>query len=456
MKQKGFSPILIVLVITLLGSGIFLYKNYGLSLSIKKLSDASKPNSLPEVSVVEQEIKKISSDKLNGISCATLGFSGGTDSQGYYKQGGNYAVYGKDKQVSLSAEETDKVDKALLTVLSDHPPKYNPDMQMCLSDKDNILITEGGSDPASLFVLRLTKKYELINKITLKVENQIQGWPQVLGYTKDGIVYLKVTGRNTDIYRSVEDVFKVDFSLNKYETLGRSVLKLDNEVSNTPVSGSAGETPKTDSVDYSKLINSVNYDPLYANTLGAKNFKKGELLFLNGLFTKEISDIPEEKLVGGVCIPYAYDSSNKVFQSLDRQHPRYGGYSGQNIDSPTSAKVLLSLLRLRGNIANGANEIGRILLCDLDNQDKILISEPSKLQINRDTYVGFLNNAYELGGRVQLKVPPDGGSNDAFPIVYTKDKIFFLKLQGDLYGGFYNLFKINFADKTYTTLYQGK
>lgn len=92
----------------------------------------------------------------------------------------------------------------------------------------------------------------------------------------------------------------------------------------------------------------------------------------------------------------------------------------------------------------------------MDNQDKIVISEPSKLQTNRDTYVGFLNNNYELGGKVQLKVPPDGGSDDGFPIAYTKDKIFYLKLQGTLFGGFYNLFKINFANNSYSTLYQGK
>lgn len=459
MQQRGFSLILAILITALLlGCGIFLYKNSNLSFSITKLTDKGKTDSIPELSVAEQEIKSIPSDKFFGISCATLGFSGGTDSQGYYKEGGNYVVYGESKQIPLSLEETDKVNKALLAVIPDHPPKYNPDMQMCLSDVDNILITEGGSksDPPNLFVLRLNKNYELKNKTTLKVENQVQGRPTVLGYTKDGILYLKAKGRNTDIYRSAESIFKIDFDSNRYEVLGRSVIKLDYETGSNSASSSVSETPKTDTIDYSTMVDTVKYNPLYMNTIGAKKFKKGELLFLNGSFTQEINSIPDEKLIGGVCIPYAYNPTSRMFQSLDRQHPRYEGYAGQDISSSNSGKVLLSLLKLRGNVTNGANEIGRILLCDLDNQDKIIISEPSKLQTNRDTYTGLLNNNYELDGKVQLKVPPDGGSDDGFPIAYTKDKIFYLKLQGTLFGGFYNLFKINFADNSYSTLYQGK
>ena len=213
-----------------------------------------------------------------------------------------------------------------------------------------------------------------------------------------------------------------------------------------------------DPTNYSKLVETVIYNPSSTswNTVGANKFKKAELLFLNGSFTKEIYDIPEQKLIGGFCVPYSYDSNSKVFVSLDRAHPRYDGYAGQNLDQQVSKKVLLSLLRSRGNITNGSNEIGRIFLCEFGNQEKLLVSEPSKLQINRNTYITLVNNDYTLASKIEIKVPDGGGSSDVFPIAYTTDKILFLKLQGSLEGGMYNLFKINFTNNSYKILYKGK
>lgn len=260
MRQKGFSPILVIIITALvLGSGIFLYKNLNLSLPIKQSPAINTVESLPNVSAIEQQIKNIPSDKLNRIECATLGFSGGTDSQGNYKEGGNYIVYGKT-QTQLSVGETDRLNKALLTVIPEHPPKYNPDMQMCLSESDNVLLIERGgkSDPNSLFIFQLTKGYEPKKQLTIKMENQLQGRSEMLAYTKEGILYLWIKGED-----SVENIYKIDFNSQKVELAARGSAKLVS-ITLAPDSSSGISSPKP----YISITRSVN-DPnwkIYKNS----------------------------------------------------------------------------------------------------------------------------------------------------------------------------------------------
>lgn len=222
---------------------------------------------------------------------------------------------------------------------------------------------------------------------------------------------------------------------------------------------------KIDNTDYEKLAQSVVYNPDIEYPSG-KSFFRDENLFLNDPVVREIYDLSNDKLVLGVCIPYGYDSQNKIFISTDGTHPRYGGSSGRTLGIEESQKVLVSLLKVRKNVSKN---IGHILYCALYNsgatsyadraiyKNTILISESSKDQPNKDIFVGLLNDKKELIGGVQLKIPEDGYIISIDPIAYNyKDNIFYFKLSGKLNNGDVNLFKINFNNNSYSTLYQGK
>lgn len=435
MKQKGFSPILVIITaVLLLGSGIFLYKNSNLSLPIKQSPAANKFESLPNVSIAEQQIKSTPSDKLNQIECATLGFSGGTDPQGYYKEGGHYIVYGKT-QTPLSVDETNRLNKALLTVISEHPPKYNPEMQMCLSELDNVLLIERGdkSDPNNLFVLRLTKGYELKNKITVKMESQLQGRSELLAYTKDGIFYLRARGND-----SIDNIFKIDFNSQKVELAGRGSAQLA-AITSTPNSSPGS----------SSQVNISVSDPVAAQVYSAKKFKKGTVGSVEGPYSSFIQSLSDESLISGVCIPYTLNSNN-TYVSMDRIHPRYGGYAGYSLDSNTSQKIMKIISDV--NMPANAN----IFYCDMDQNNKVLNVLPEKNQANRFVFVALLDGSLNLIGNVNLKLFQSDWISSFDPNAFTKDRIFYLKLSGQLNGSSVNLFKIDFKNSSYQTLYQGK
>lgn len=222
---------------------------------------------------------------------------------------------------------------------------------------------------------------------------------------------------------------------------------------------------RVDNIDYEKLAQSVVYNPDIEYPSG-KSFFRDENLFLNDPVVKEIYDLPNDKLVLGDCIPYGYDSQNKIFISTDGTHPRYGGSSGRTLGTEESQKVLVSLLKVRKNVSK---DIGHILYCALYTpgatsyegrviyKNTILISESSKDQPNKDIFVGLLNDKKELIGGVQLKISEDGYIVSIDPIAYNfKDNIFYFKLSGKLNNGDVNLFKIYFNNNSYKIIYQGK
>lgn len=433
MKQNGFSPILVVIaVFVLLGLGTFVYKNSNLSLPIKQSSNQVK--SVPNVSVVEKQIKDIPNDKLSLIECATLGFSGGTDFQGNYKEGGNYVVYGK-KQTLLTAEETNNLNKALLTVIPEHPPKYNPDIQMCLSESDNVLLIERGgkSDPNSLFILRLTRKYELNNRLTVTVESQLQGRSKVLSYTKEGLLYLWAKGKD-----SVENIYKIDFNSQKAELVGRGSAQ---PTTMTPAPSSSSTT--------SSQINNPVSNPVAEQVYSAKQFKKGTVGSIDGSYSSFIQSLPDDNLISGACIPYALESNN-TYESMDKTHPRYGGYAGYSLDSNLSQKIMNILSA--ANIPTKAN----IFYCDLDQNNKILSVLPVKDQVNRSVFIALLDNSQNRIGNVNLKLSQSDWISSFDPNAFTKDATFYLKLSGQIDGVNVKLLKINLKNSSYETLYQGK
>ncbi|MBI2315403.1 hypothetical protein HYU93_05120 [Candidatus Daviesbacteria bacterium] len=435
MRQNGFSPILVVIIATLLfGLGILFYKNSNLFLPVSRSSNTNKVESLSDVSAIEQQIKSIPPDKLNQIDCATLGFSGGTDSQVYYKEGGHYVVYGKT-QTSLSAEDSVNLDKALLTVIPEHPPKYNPDMQMCLSDLDNVLLVERGgkNDPNDLFILRLTKRYELENRLTIKVESQSQGRSEVLAYTKDGILYLRAKGKDL-----IENIYKIDFNSRKADLVGRGLAQ--------PATNSSTQNFSSSS---SSQINVPVTDPVAAQVYSAKKFKKGTEGSIDGSYSSFIQSLSDGDLISGVCIPYALNS-NSIYESMDKTHPRYGGYAGYSLDTNTSLKIT--------KIISGANmpTNANIFYCDMNQNNKILNVLPVKDQANRSVFVALLDSSLNIVGKVNLKMSQSDWISSFDPNAFTKGQIFYLKLSGQLGGVNVKLFKVNFNNSSYDTLYQGK
>lgn len=197
MKRKRFNPILVIFIASLiLASVSYLYESSN---------------------IFQDTILYIRGffDKNYQISCSALG----------WKENSYVIFWNKKKPVNLNVRQTDKINAALSSVIPELPPAYNPAMLICPTDADNILITEGGykTNPADLFVLRLTKNYDLKNTVHLKVEDQVAEF-YVLSYSKDGTLYLRARGINNALGRSTSSIFKVVFNSNKYEVVERKEL----------------------------------------------------------------------------------------------------------------------------------------------------------------------------------------------------------------------------------------
>lgn len=430
---------IIIGILVILGIVVFLSRQpnslvFNLS-PIKQIQEAF----LPEASTIEQQLASLSKDKLNDLTCGTVGFEGGSDSQGYYKPGGHYIIF-KNSNVlrSLDASETAKMDKALLEVLPEHPPKFNPNTEICWTNDTNILTIDNGGkfNGASVIILVFDKQYNVKNKIPIKVEGTKYNGPQILAFTKDNDFYLKITTRDVYSYLKTDNIWKVNFSSNSSQVVGKTILQQEVK-----------------QVKQTQQSSGISFDPPpNDNGGGVKGFKRAERLALNGSFTKEIFEIPEDELIAGRCVPYIYNPQEKIFKSTDNTHPRYGGTAGQSLDGTTSEKALNAILQMR---VDDTSHIGEMFYCDLDVNNKILISLPSQNQSSNNIFVGLLGNSLDLVGKVELKIPEAGNGAGIEPIAYRKDKIFYLKAQGDLYGGRVNLFKINFVNNSYQTLYQG-
>lgn len=216
-----------------------------------------------------------------------------------------------------------------------------------------------------------------------------------------------------------------------------------------------------DRTDYSAILSEITYQPLLDSSV--KGFTRDENLFLNDPSVREIYNISGADLLRGNCMPFAYNQAEKIFKSTDRTHPRYGGAQGQELNPEQSKKVLLAMLQLRQGITKS---IGNISYCYLgkdmyvrdanSSYSRIVLSLPTKDQPDHDLFVGLLDSNLKLIGGAKIKTPSDSNYNPD-PIAYNyKANIFYLKLSGKLFGGDVNLFRINFGNNTYKTLYQGK
>lgn len=207
-------------------------------------------------------------------------------------------------------------------------------------------------------------------------------------------------------------------------------------------------TPNSPSSTYPQINNPVS-SPVAEQVYSAKKFKKGTIGSIDGSYSSFIQSIPDESLISGACIPYAL-SSNNIYESMDRTHPRYGGYSGYSLDINISQKIMK--IMSDGNMPTKAN----IFYCDLDQNNKILSVLPVGDQTSRSVFVALLDNSLNMVSKVDLKLSPSDRISSFDPNAFTKDQVFYLKLSGQLDGVNVKLFKINFKNSSYETLYQGK
>lgn len=424
-----------LLIFTGIAFGILL--TLGLLKSPMLVKNISLPINQPETSVVENEIKTSTKEQFVDIECGNLSRS--SKDKPWWFRGTTQFGFGKDSYFDFPSEVTENLNQSLRLVLERIPPDNFPDIVLCFGDKKNIVLTQGDNynDKSDYYVLVLGSEYSSKHKIKLKIEDGITYRdPVILGLSENGNFYIKVFGRDEKIYRTVESVIKINVNTGSYQTVGRSLWQ-ENPQNNDPI---------PDSV----------FDPIDRGTTSNKHFKRTENLMINGDFKKELNDIPESDLIEGNCGFYGYNAQSQTFKARGNSpnsHPRYGGYWAPDLDDDQSAKLLASLWKIRNGISD---KIGYLSFCDLKSGNKIVISEPSKHQSNKDIYVGLLDNDYGVIGKVALKAPADSYLISVDPIAFTTSATFYLKLSGQFFGGDVNLFKINFSTNSYSVLYQGR
>lgn len=424
IQKDVFKTSLFIFLISLIS--LFLYGIFNKKLSIPSLS-----KTLPDVLTVEKQINEFPKANIYEITCGDLGFSGGVDAQGYYKTGGNYVIYsspqrqfGKKLEISLTADETSKMDSALLLVIPQHPPQYNPDISICWTPGTKILFFKDTKNQGEFFVLKLSKDYSFEQKILGKISNQKLTEVKALALTKDNHLYLEISGKDNKSYQQNKSVAKISLGAQTFEIVGLGFPQ------------SAGKLSQGNPVD----------PQIYS----AKTFRRGASGSIDGSYFKFIRSNPDEELLSGVCVPYAYNQNSKTYESLDQTHPRYGGYSQGSLDSNTSLEIT--------NILTNANFPinASIFFCKIDQNNKILNVLPVEGESSRNVFVALLDNSFSSLGSVSLMIPQYGSISSFDPEAFTKEQIFYLKLSGELNGGDVNLFKIDFNNSLYQTLYQGK
>lgn len=387
---------------------------------VKKLNPSSISIWLPDVTVAEEKLKSVES---YDITCGSLGFP--NDSlENYIIFSNSNKPFGKKISIDLTREESTKINSALLTVLSQHPPQYNPNINICWNNESKIIYIYPTKVDGQIFVLKTNNSFDLQQKIVVEIKgNKISGVTPI-AYTKDNHFYFEIPVRAIKDNAPFIYLTKINFSSSSFEISGQ---------------GYSSNTQRQPSLDY---------DPVSQNIYSNKNIVLGYADMFTGS-NNPLSSLNKTNLIDGYCTPYMYDPNNNIYNSLDNIHPRYGGRGSTQIDADKSQKIMQILKEANFQSQNN------IFYC-LVGQNQILTALPSKQRHDREVLVVLLDQSINKNGEVKLSLPAYSTLSSFDPVAFTKENVFYLKLSGELSEGPVNLFKIDFNNNSYQTLYKGK
>jgi hypothetical protein len=266
--SKGFGAIglfIVIAAIGISGAAVYLSKNYDLSLNI------SRKSLLPSDSPVVSDTESLPTTNLQDLSCGILGFE--SDDYSYYTAFGStrYKKYGKEFKEKISVENTGKINQALLSVMADIPPKYNPEMMWCLTATNKILLV--AKPDAELFFF--DNQYNLIKNLHIKNFTQIF---DPLAFTKDNVLYLQQSSKDYKTGRMTDAVLKVNLNDGSQKALNYSERV---ETVGVPQKNNQDQTSTMTSKNLEITFTApagveATYNPLYDQAIEFFYFRKGE------------------------------------------------------------------------------------------------------------------------------------------------------------------------------------
>ncbi len=203
MSKQGFSLIgLIISITAVVLIGLYINKNYNLSLNFSKKEVQEKAVS-NNTKVTETET--IPTTNLQNLTCGFLGFKD-KDSINYTLFGSiRFKKFGKDFNENISPENSAKINKALLTIMPQTPPEYNPPIDVCFTAGEKIMLVV--DKQTTLFYL--DNQYNLQKTIPLNNFTPIYDF---LAYTQDKILYIQQSSKDFTSGKMTDAVLKVNIN----------------------------------------------------------------------------------------------------------------------------------------------------------------------------------------------------------------------------------------------------